>query len=418
MIYSWNSMSEWDHIILAALAGRLVDPEEWSDGRSILRFIRANRIVLPFKSQRVNVLLEDSYHREFLEKSDAETYRFKMDLFRRWIRREHSIWKAAKEAGLEFRKGSRTLLVAGSIAAAVIAVGVLSWLFILPRVENAAGGVGPSPIGALASPPLEQAVSRVTFKANRGPFRLSVDGQQPLTSEGQGDPKLIVVASMKAGEHAISASLPSGEKVTLRVEVSPERRDFSLRFPAEKPQMQSEAAKPEPAPMTEKTVAAPAVPESPAASPVQAPAQAVVEQAQGILIITTRPSGAEVLIDSAETGKQTPFAERIPAGEHEINLTMEGFKQKSFEVAVEPGKEVTHAVTLEEARSWLLFDVRPTARLSLDGAYILDTPYAKSYPVRAGRHTLTIINEALKVNKTITVDLKEGDTLTIREVLK
>ena len=97
---------------------------------------------------------------------------------------------------------------------------------------------------------------------------------------------------------------------------------------------------------------------------------------------------------------------------------MEGFKPKSLAVSVEAGRQAAHDVALEEAIGWLVFDVRPTARLSLDGAYILDTPYAKSYPVRAGRHTLTIVNEALKVNKTMLVEVTEGGTRTIREVLK
>jgi hypothetical protein len=424
MIYSWNSLSEWDHVILAALAGRLADPEGWSDGRSILNFIRANRIVLPFKGQRVNILLEDSYHREFLEKSDAETYRFKMDLFRRWIRREHSIWKAAKEAGVEFRKGSRILLAAGVIAASVIALGVLSWRVILPRMNDAIGGTAPLPTAAPAAPSLEQMVSGVTFKANRGPFRLSIDGQQALTSEGQGDPKSIVVSSLKAGRHAVIASLPGGEKVTLQIEVSPERRDFGVRFPSESAQQPPPAAQPEQIPATEGVMLAPPAPEIPSSpaesplSPAESPIAAPEQQAQGILIITTRPSGADVLIDSAETGEKTPFAESIPAGEHEIGLMLEGFKQKAFAVAVESGKQVTRDVSLEEAMGWLLFDVRPTARLSLDGAYILDTPYAKSFPVRAGRHTLTIVNEALKVDKSIPIEVKEGGTLTIREVLK
>jgi AAA+ ATPase superfamily predicted ATPase len=413
MIYSWNSLGEWDHVILAALAGRLPDPDKWSDGRSISRFIHANRIVVPFKSQRVNVLLEDSYHREFLEKGDTEIYRFKMDLFRRWIRREHSIWKAAKEAGLEFRKVGRALLVAGAIAAALIAAGALSWFFVFSRTS-------PVPVGAPVSTPLEQAVTGITFKANRGPFRLSIDGQQALTSEGQGDPRSIVVASLNAGSHAVTASLPGGEKVTLRVEVSPERRDFSVRFPP--PQTLAPGSPPEQAIVTEGVLPDQPVTESPPAQAVETPAEVPIvvpaEQTQGILIITTRPTGADVILDGTETGKKTPFAGSIAVGDHEISLTLEGFKQKAFAVAVQPGKEITHDVVLEEAVGWLLFDVRPTARLSLDGAYILDTPYAKSYAVRAGRHTLTIVNEALKVNKTVLIDVKEGGTLTIREVLK
>jgi AAA+ ATPase superfamily predicted ATPase len=417
MIYSWNSLGEWDHVILAALAGRLPDPDTWSDGRSVNRFIHANRIVLPFKSQRVNVLLEDSYHREFLEKGDTEIYRFKMDLFRRWIRREHSIWKAAKESGLEFRKVGRALLVGGAIAAVMIAAGALSWFFVFSRAS-------PAPAGAPVSTPLQQAVTGITFKANRGPFRLSIDGQQALTSEGQGDPRSIVVASLNAGTHAVTASLPGGEKLTLSVEVSSERRDFNVRFPS--PQTTSPgSAPPGPAPVTGGVLPASPATESPQALAVETPAEAPIaapaapaEQTQGILIVTTRPPGADVILDGTETGKKTPFAGSLGAGDHQVSLTLEGFKQKSFSVAVQSGKEITHDVVLEEAVGWLLFDVRPTARLSLDGTYILDTPYAKNFPVRAGRHSLTIVNEALKVNKTLTIDVKEGGTLTIREVLK
>ena len=434
MIYSWNSLSEWDHIILASLAGRLADPLEWTDGPQVLRFIKDNRIVLPFKKERVNVLLEDGYHQEFLEKSDSGSYRFKMDLFRVWIRREHSIWKAAKEAGLEFRRGFRPALTAVSVAAGLIALLAAAWFLLLPRFlpgfADWARLIGRRPPQSAAAPPAgeaEQVVSRVTVTANRGPFRLKIDGQQTLTSEGQADPLSIEVPSLRAGLHTFVASLPSGETVTMPgTDVSVDRRTFAVRFPPAKTKPASREQVPQPTPQA--AASKPAAEETPRVVPEETAAaqpqeqtpqeQAPAEPVEGILIFTTKPSGAELSLDGQPTGQKTPFAESVSPGEHVIGVRLEGFKPQTFTVSVKSGTQTKHEVTLVESWAWLSFDVRPRAEISLDGAHILDTPYAKPYQVRAGLHTLTIANDALKVKKTIPLDLKDGETLQIKEVLE
>jgi hypothetical protein len=143
-----------------------------------------------------------------------------------------------------------------------------------------------------------------------------------------------------------------------------------------------------------------------------------VEAAAGILIINSQPPGAAVSIDGTPTGKKTPFAENLPPGPHQVVLALEGFAKAAFDVPVTGGEQARREVALVEAWGWLSFDVRPTARISLDGQYILDTPYAKPFRVRAGKHTLTIVNEALQVNKSLTVELADGETVPVKEVLK
>ena len=67
MIYSWNSLSEGNKLILSSLGGFLADPQDQAEAPRVCSFLRKNKIILPFKKERIYVLLEDAYHQEFLE---------------------------------------------------------------------------------------------------------------------------------------------------------------------------------------------------------------------------------------------------------------------------------------------------------------------------------------------------------------
>jgi len=45
----------------------------------------------------IRLTLEEMFRRELLEKESGDGFRFKIDLFRLWIRRSHSIWQVVKE---------------------------------------------------------------------------------------------------------------------------------------------------------------------------------------------------------------------------------------------------------------------------------------------------------------------------------
>ena len=45
----------------------------------------------------MRLTLEEMFRRELLDKDPADGFRFKIDLFRLWIRRSHSIWQVVKE---------------------------------------------------------------------------------------------------------------------------------------------------------------------------------------------------------------------------------------------------------------------------------------------------------------------------------
>ena len=100
MIYTWNSFNSWEKIILSSLAATQNIDSEWINVRQVMKYILKTRIILPFNKEKAKVLLEEAYHKDFLEKNDEGLYRFRMDIFRYWIRREYSIWKVVNETDI------------------------------------------------------------------------------------------------------------------------------------------------------------------------------------------------------------------------------------------------------------------------------------------------------------------------------
>jgi hypothetical protein len=351
-----------------------------------------------------------------------------MDIFRRWIRREHSIWKIAREAGLSFRSRRRPLLIAGIAAAALVVLLLAAWLSPWPRIladarvrilaTSSAGAQAGE--GAAGAPAASALVERVVFKADRGPFDLSIDGQQPLTSRGQKDAERIVVQSIAPGRHSIVATPVPGAPVTRDVEITATGQIVELVFgPRPAPAAAAGAAETTVPAETSGTAApAEAVATAPAEEKPSPATQAVETVKPSMVVISTRPSEARVLIDGNDTGRKTPFTESMEPGTYQVAVEREGYRSVSTTITVAPDKPQQLEITLEEAWGQLSLDVRPTAKIYLDGAFLVETPYAKPVKVRAGNHTLRIENEDLKVNKEIQIQVAEGETRQVQEVLK
>jgi hypothetical protein len=424
MIYSWNSVGEEEQVVLSSLAGRLDDPEGWAGAADVLAFLGANRIILPVPRERINVLLEAGYHGEFLEKREDETYRFKMDLFRRWIRREHSIWKVAREARLRFRARARPGVVAGIAAAGLVGLAVTAWFLPWPPLvafrDRIAAVLSTAAIGSTPSGPAPGAGTgaesfEAVFTANRGPFRLSLDGGQPLTSEGQADPRRIVVSPLAGGRHRYVATPLPGAAVSAEVDVTADGQEVAIVFAAAA--ASAAPAAPE-APPASAPVGSPAGGTEPGSGPASGAEQPAAGEKTGILVITTLPPGAAVTLDGEPTGKKTPFVQSLPAGDHRFSVSLPGWKPVSLDLALPAGGTFERAIALAEAWAELTFDVRPRATILLDGKELLETPYTKPVRVQAGPHVLTIVNEALNVRMEVAVDLAEGESRLIQQVLK
>lgn len=133
MIFLWDGLEKDEKLVLALLGESLSTEESRSTATQLCGIER--NYPLQLGKARVATVLEKLFKSEMLVRDDSHPpkYGFRMDLWRLWIRRMHSVWQVMREEGLEIRPvsarrklvrwlaGGSLLVVAGVIAFLVIA---------------------------------------------------------------------------------------------------------------------------------------------------------------------------------------------------------------------------------------------------------------------------------------------------------
>jgi AAA+ ATPase superfamily predicted ATPase len=97
MIYFWDSLNDDEKVTLSLLAECLGDSISYASTKDLLRVIRKNNYPVNLSEDTIHLTLEELFRTEVLLKSFDDSYRFRVGLFRAWIRRSHSIWQVVKE---------------------------------------------------------------------------------------------------------------------------------------------------------------------------------------------------------------------------------------------------------------------------------------------------------------------------------
>ncbi|HST21224.1 MAG TPA: two-component regulator propeller domain-containing protein [Blastocatellia bacterium] len=97
MIYAWDGLSDDEKLALSLLAETLPDGNEHATAYSLRESVKWNNYPVNLSETTIRLTLEEMFRRELLEKNGTDGFRFKIDLFRLWIRRSHSIWQVVKE---------------------------------------------------------------------------------------------------------------------------------------------------------------------------------------------------------------------------------------------------------------------------------------------------------------------------------
>ena len=95
---------------------------------------------------------------------------------------------------------------------------------------------------------------------------------------------------------------------------------------------------------------------------------------EGSIDLKSSPSGARVYVDGEDTGNITPYViEGVAAGQHTIELTLYGHKNRSGVVTVEAGKTKYVNWPLEEAE-FATVTIEPSAALGKDAEVFSGSP--------------------------------------------
>jgi hypothetical protein len=93
----WESFTRVQKVAAAGLAQALTDDAEYATPEKILEALPAELHPVAADAVGFRSALDDLRHEDWVEKNPPEGYRFRIDLFRLWLRREHSVWQVADE---------------------------------------------------------------------------------------------------------------------------------------------------------------------------------------------------------------------------------------------------------------------------------------------------------------------------------
>ena len=99
MIYFWDDLEKEQQNALSLLGEVLEDSNRYASARMLLDFADEQELKLQLDIASLERMLDDLFVNEVLERERAGEgkyeYRFRVDLFRIWVRQAHSVWQSA-----------------------------------------------------------------------------------------------------------------------------------------------------------------------------------------------------------------------------------------------------------------------------------------------------------------------------------
>jgi len=97
MIYFWDNLPENQKQAISLIATTLERGNKYINPKALFRFLDKEKITFPIKINELQSNLEQLFYNNILAKDNMGRYQFKIDLFRRWIARDHSIWEVIRQ---------------------------------------------------------------------------------------------------------------------------------------------------------------------------------------------------------------------------------------------------------------------------------------------------------------------------------
>lgn len=412
MIFSWNSLNNLEKLALSVIGELNKETEKPVRAKNILSFIKEENIGYRVDPGALNETLEKLFYHDMLSKgTDLETYSFKMDLWRRWLARMHSIWQVVDEVknseggtgeGIAAVSKSRSRTIIYSVGAVAVLLAVVSIVYtnFIRGGENTIGGMQAAAMDSTTitirtDPPdadvfldmrrIDQnQLVNYTVPATITQIRVEREGYKDYvdTLRLQKDVPLerIISLTEKTGNLYIS-STPAGAKIFLNGE------DTHLPTPTEIPDL----------PINELYEVKLTLGSY---NPVTVTAVQVIEDSvvtihrnlnrstsQGQ--ITSEPDEAQVYVDGELRGK-TPYMYALAHGDHRFVLEKEGFAEKDTTITIPaPGNLISVNLDMLPPGT-LIIRVMPFADIYINGEKMKAQTDRYEEILQAGTYTIEL----------------------------
>jgi hypothetical protein len=403
MVFRWDGLERDDKLVLALLAECLAAPEGHATADDVLAHVKRRAYPLELDRARVATTLEKLFKTELLLRSDRDGgpgYAFRMDLWRLWIRRQHSVWQVLREEGLAIRKAAPSR---GRIVAAGLGVAGVVALAIVPRLML--GRRGADQVVAAGGP---QGFVIVDVRPDGAVLR--IDGRRASVGS--------LRDSIAAGEHRFELTAPGYADTTLTGRVAPgDTLALALDLRARVGDLRVETRPPGAevsvdgrvvgrSPLTVRGLGVPTPHRVEAAREGYGVARADVtlqpdattttslalEAGRTDVVVTTDPGRSEIRVDGVPRGASPVTLTALALGRHVIRATRAGYTQVESTIAVTAATRQVH-LTLAPAPPGVLVVLgdRP-AQIYVDGMLAVENVQNSGpRPLPPGDHTVRVI---------------------------
>ncbi len=408
MIFLWDGLEQDEKLTLALLAEVLPDPGAHASVEDVRRAIRRREYPLDLDTARISTALEKLFKSEMALRDDSNSppgYAFRMDLWRLWIRRQHSVWQVMREAGLEIRTPTslkqRKALVVGGFAAGVAAVlAAIVWLKPLPQPPPR----GPTSHYALHAIPDHAVIELNGRRIGIGTFTDAMpagpDQHMKVSAPGYADSEFTL--RLEPGVPTESRIALRPLLADLRVQTNPTGAEIRVdgKQVGLSPMLVRDLRVAEP-----HVVSASLRGYSVAEGRFQlvpgtvTPALLTLVVGRGNVLVITDPPGAEIRVDDDPRGRSPVRLDDLALGRHQIIAERSGYDAAETTVTV---LESTREIGISLPRSApgeLVIQGDVPASIYIDGRLIVEN--VQNSGVReldAGEHTVRVVllnNEAI-----------------------
>jgi hypothetical protein len=433
MIFSWNALGDLEKLSLSIMAELSKEQVRPAAPKDILHYAEQENIGYRLDVNELNKCLENLFHHDVLTKDGgAELYRFKMELWRLWVTRMHSVWQVidqmerskdgplakgilAGEAGGRSKRG----VIAATVITVAAAISIGAWLMSrnpdLPPPEpielarlnvetNPAGAnvfvddtwVGISPVDAAEVP----AASRS--------LRIELPGYHTVNDTlilAKDETKALDFHLREIGGGLRILSDPPGAAVHIDGE------NTNLVTPVVIPRLSANTPH-----RVELNLAG--------YQPVVLGGIRVYEEStitvghtfvkmSGALSIVSQPPEAQVHLDGEFVGTTPCIIQKVPYGRHRLDITKAGYSGFSKQVDVAKANERIEADLGLLPPGKVVFSIQPYAALSIDGNLIREDVTYHEVELAPGIHTIVLEHPQLGTYSE-EVEVRSNESTTVQ----
>lgn len=426
MIFSWNSMLPMEKVALSIIGEISRNEIQSVSAKDIAAFAKAEKIGYDIDPGKLNEALEKLFHHDLLDKGSEFSYTFKMDLWRRWIGRMHSIWQVVDELaageeelgeGLAKSRPRRALMsVLVPVAVAVLAaayvlidrsMGGNDRLPLAVPVDSTTVAIRTDPPGAwvflndrrISRSPIEAA----TFAVGPTFVRLEHDGYKEfvdtldLKKDVPVDTSFTLV--QRVGNIDVSSS-PSGANIYL------DGKDTGLRTPGRLQGLPVLGFH-----RVELRLPSYAAHEWPNVSALEDTTTTLDHAFSKLMCqvtFDTKPSGAEIVVDGSVLG-QTPAVVFLKYGQHKFALRLAGYAVAESNITLASAKHEIQEALTKLPPGKLILKILPYADVYIDGTLQSGQQSRYEASLDTGQYSIELRNPHFDT-RTIIVDITSSET--------